>query len=441
MDGMERSGGIRAVAIAGLLSLAPTAAAQQAMFRNYSVEDGLAQSQVETVIQDGQGYLWSGTHHGLSRFDGHAFTNFTVRDGIADNIVTAAHVDLPGNLWFGHPSGNVTRYAGDLFEVFRAAEGWRGSRIQSFADDDFGTLWIATEGSGLLALRPEAGKGPSPVPSSPRRVRALVSWQDRMWLGAADGLYSFRPVEGDATPRFDALTTPAAFVHDIRALAADDSGKLWIGTSDAGLWVLPEVGGAPFRVAGLPRGPISELELDPAGFLWISAEGRGAWKIPTTLDGKRVSDLLTFTVKDGLNYNTVQDIRVDREGNVWFGTNGGGLAVYLGGLFESTAHSDNPEVLAVWSMMIDESGVMWMGTDGGLVRYLRKDAGREQTSEVFTVADGLAHNAVRAVHLDASGVLWLASKGGGLSTFDRASGRVTRYGPLPTDKMLSMVGG
>ena len=124
-----------------------------------------------------------------------------------------------------------------------------------------------------------------------------------------------------------------------------------------------------------------------------------------------------------------------------FVLNGGGLAVYLGGLFESSAHSDNPEVLAVWSMVIDDAGIMWMGTDGGLVRYIRKGAERGNVSELFTVEDGLPHNSIRALHLAEDGTLWLASKGGGLSTFDRASGAIRRVGPLPTDKMLSMVQG
>jgi len=445
MDRVEGSGRLRAaiLVVAGYLAFAAPIAAQQAMFRNYTVEDGLSQSQIETVIQDSLGYLWAGTYHGLSRFDGHTFTNFTVKDGIADNIVTAAHLDSSGRLWFGHPSGNVTTYHDGAFRVLPATQAWHGSRIQDFLEDGNGTLWIATEGAGLLALQGGEAAQPIPVPSSPRQARALVAWGGRLWLGAADGLFSFESIAGDATPQFDALATPSVFDHDVQALAADAEGKLWIGTADSGLWVLPEPHAVPFRVAGLSADPISELELDMDGWLWISAEGQGAWKVPISLDGQRVKDLHTFTVKDGLNYNTVLDISVDREGNVWFGTNGGGLAVYVGGLFESSAHSDNPEVLAVWSMVSDsdDDGIMWMGTDGGLVRYTRECAEQGHSSELFTVDDGLPHNSIRALYLDDGGTLWLASKGGGLSTFDRVSGAIERVSLLPTDKLLSMVSG
>ena len=92
-------------------------------------------------------------------------------------------------------------------------------------------------------------------------------------------------------------------------------------------------------------------------------------------------------------------------------------------------------------MVIDDDGIMWMGTDGGLVRYTRKGAEHGQVSELFTVAEGLPHNSIRALYLDDDGTLWLASKGGGLSTFNRASGAIRQVGQLPTDKILSMVGG
>jgi len=55
----------RLVPCAVLVALLPSSHAQQAMFRGYTVEHGLSQSQVETVVQDPLGYLWAGTHHGV----------------------------------------------------------------------------------------------------------------------------------------------------------------------------------------------------------------------------------------------------------------------------------------------------------------------------------------------------------------------------------------
>ncbi len=262
MDPAVKGGRLRAVGLAWAVyvALAPTLVAQQAMFRNYTVEDGLSQSQIETILQDNQGQLWSGTYHGLSRFDGHTFTNFTVKDGLADNIVTASHMDATGRLWFGHPSGNVTTYSDATFDVLPAAEAWQGRQIQGFLDDAAGTLWIATEGSGLLAMKMGVSNLPVALPQSPRRVRDVVAWADRLWVGAAEGLFSFAPVDDATAARFDTPTT--SFVHDVLALAVDAAGKLWIGTSDSGFsssslavgWSSTSPSGATFDGGGVTTG-------------------------------------------------------------------------------------------------------------------------------------------------------------------------------------------
>src|SRR5690606_34592884 len=50
--------------------------AQQILFRNYSVEQGLCSNTVWCINQDQQGYLWFGTKNGLSRFDGYNFKTY-----------------------------------------------------------------------------------------------------------------------------------------------------------------------------------------------------------------------------------------------------------------------------------------------------------------------------------------------------------------------------
>ncbi|MFK7784979.1 MAG: two-component regulator propeller domain-containing protein, partial [Crocinitomicaceae bacterium] len=45
--------------------------AQQYNFKNYSVKNGIAQSQVYSIIQDARGYMWMGTFGGgINSFDG-----------------------------------------------------------------------------------------------------------------------------------------------------------------------------------------------------------------------------------------------------------------------------------------------------------------------------------------------------------------------------------
>ena len=42
-------------------------------FRNYGTAEGLPSSNIDTLAQDGQGYIWIATESGLVRYDGNRF--------------------------------------------------------------------------------------------------------------------------------------------------------------------------------------------------------------------------------------------------------------------------------------------------------------------------------------------------------------------------------
>ena len=70
-------------------------------FRTYSIQDGLPQQTVFSILQDQKGYLWIGTAEGLSKFDGIRFITYTTEDGLAGNWIWSMLEDRKGNLWFG----------------------------------------------------------------------------------------------------------------------------------------------------------------------------------------------------------------------------------------------------------------------------------------------------------------------------------------------------
>jgi hypothetical protein len=45
-------------------------------FAHLTTSDGLANAHVEVIFQDSQGFMWFGTHDGLSRYDGYHFTTY-----------------------------------------------------------------------------------------------------------------------------------------------------------------------------------------------------------------------------------------------------------------------------------------------------------------------------------------------------------------------------
>ncbi len=84
-------------------------------FREYTVLDGLPQSQSSTIIQDSRGFIWISTRNGLSRFDGSEFKNYFRKDGLPSNLVLNVFEDDYGNIWALAKNG-LSKYNGYGFD-------------------------------------------------------------------------------------------------------------------------------------------------------------------------------------------------------------------------------------------------------------------------------------------------------------------------------------
>ena len=77
--------------------------------RLYTSADGLANSHVHEIMQDGKGFIWISTENGLSRFDGMKFSTFSLdrsKPGtIASNTVRTVFEDSKGIFWVGTSAG------------------------------------------------------------------------------------------------------------------------------------------------------------------------------------------------------------------------------------------------------------------------------------------------------------------------------------------------
>ena len=112
-----------------------------ASWRRFTVNDGLAGSNVRYVFCDRTGNPWCSTLPGLSRFDGTAWRTFTMADGLPDSMLLRPSEDTDGNLWFGGRFG-VSRFDGTTWRLYTTADGLSGNAVTSVLHDRAGNLWF-----------------------------------------------------------------------------------------------------------------------------------------------------------------------------------------------------------------------------------------------------------------------------------------------------------
>ncbi|MEX1191771.1 MAG: two-component regulator propeller domain-containing protein [Brumimicrobium sp.] len=150
---------------------------------------------------------------------------------------------------------------------------------------------------------------------------------------------------------------------------------------------------------------------DKNGNLWFGTWGGGV----TMYNGESFRH---FTEKEGLSNSVVLSMLEDNKGNLWFGTNGGGVSMYDGKTFKHFTEKEGLSNNIVLSILEDKNGYLWFGTKGGGVsRYKPKKDVEEGIFKHFTEKEGLSNNVVYSINEDRNGNLWFGTLGGGVCKY------------------------
>jgi signal transduction histidine kinase/ligand-binding sensor domain-containing protein len=314
-------------------------------------------------------------------------------DGAGNLIVGTQH---EGVFWF-EPNGGGSRISGA--GIFRFDDkGILGQNaaptarlghdtILSVAVDREGSLWVGTDGSGLNRVRREIFE----AAEEGSNVKSICADRDGgVWIASGDDLVHLK--EGQRMVNRVTNQEPLA-------VFVDHEHKTWVGMRHGEYGAIFQAQGDSFRLAA-PPGPgwISVIHEDKSNRLWFGSQAglicreRERWRV--------------YTVKDGLSANNVQAIADDPEGNIWVGTEGGGLNRFQDGRFNAISRTNGLPSENVSSLYIDSDGVLWAGTSGGLGRFANGQWTR------FARDQGLINEDVGYILEDDQGYLWLGSTAG-----------------------------
>ncbi len=384
-------------------------------FINFTTANGLANNSISCITEDRTGNIWFGTKGGgVSCYDpsaalktgSHIFQNLTVAQGLPNNFVMSITKDKMGYLWFGTMGGGVSRYEGNSFSNFSTVQGL--SNVWSINEDESGNLWFGTNENGISRFTPSrTAKGGFGFFTNYNTMQGLPEnnvyavFKDKsenLWIGTNGGGLSHFEAKADTTGQagFTNYSTEQGLANNIvRAIGADRRGNIWFGTNGGGLSRFTPLNPV---VSGLKTTP----ELKP-GFT-------------------------NFTTEQGLANNFIRCITEDKNGNLWFGTYGGGVTRFIPNLSKNSKNGEGvftnyttAQGLAhkiVRCITQDRKGNMWFGTDGGISVMLASKINEKIISKEnnlfknFTVKEGLSNDIVTQIEEDKDGNMILGTNDG-----------------------------
>ncbi|MGZ4035377.1 MAG: ligand-binding sensor domain-containing protein, partial [Bacteroidia bacterium] len=382
---------------------------QQYNFHNYSVKDGVAQSQVYGLLQDSRGYLWMGTRGGgISRFDGINFKTFSVNDGLINNYVFCIKEDPQHNIWIGTNNG-LSKYNGISFTNFQPSTDSTQVWIQEIDIDPKGRKWLATN-IGVLLLDEKGFVNISDRLKEKRTViNAIhVDRSGAVWYGSADGLFKINETGSVfSVIKFD--KSRGFMNNSITSIKEDNKGNIWIGTYGDGVYVFDQK--KFFRIdyhLELYKQTVLDIYFDSHDNAWFATLSHGVAQY-----NAEAKTFIWLTENEGLSNNHVQSVIQDKSGNYWFGTSGGGVCNYFGKQFTNYDKSSGLAGNFIYSIFRDSKSRLWIGTsDKGLSVY---DSTKFYS---YNSSNGFADVKVKAINEDNNGNIFIGTDGQGVYEFD-----------------------
>lgn len=216
--------------------------------------------------------LIAGTNcDGLYRISEYANTNYSIEEGIDNECVWSLMEQSDGTLWVGTWGAGVffKRPGNNRFERFRPAMMRDASVILSIFEDSAGRLWFGSYYNGLFMY------DGNDVVSVPHRngtnlsaVRMVYETQNReIYIASDRGIGSLGPdLRIDKPEELNQLRT-----RNFRTIATDHSGRLWFGSYGDGIVIKDDDRILTLSAAhGLHDNTVSQLQFDTNGNLWTA---------------------------------------------------------------------------------------------------------------------------------------------------------------------------
>lgn len=282
--------------------------------------------------------------------------HYTSRNGLPANKISGGIIDRDGVLWLATESG-VAKIFDFSITSFQASLDGIGD-VYGFAEDSLNRMWVCHQ-KGLTQFTARNGHFEPDTNATLHRLNFTV--------------WSALPVPGGLL-----LATPSGL-----GFASNDRIRFF-----------PEI--------PLGKSKFYDLFRAKDGTVWASSID-GLLRFRWDPARQMPSHVRKYTTADGLSYDETRSIAEAENGDIWIGTDGGGVIQWDGHSFHTYGQQQGLPSSVCRSILTGPDGV-WVGTDSGL--YLLR-GGRAEP--VITVNEKLDDRWIVSLARGADGSIWMAN--------------------------------
>jgi len=413
-------------------------------FRQYYMGNSLLKSDVIWDIhKDSDERIGIATNKGVNFLDLKKRSISSIKyldDVIGNDVIKIIFEDRSGIIWLGTETNglyrlkslsNIDHY---VYDANRNTS-LNSNKISVIFEDTYGIIWIGTQaGINKYDKQKQYFKHHQHWPSKAKTINSNMVWslfQDNnngnIYVGTDKGINIFNGKTGNVNviiPKFP--FTSKKKNKGIYSIFKDQNDVIYIGTDGGVFYIKNE------KIHHISDSKTHQNEdrtyviiKDNYNRLWF-----GTKQGLVVLEEDRKT-FHTYTTEEGLPSDVIRALYNDKHGNIWVGTDGGGLCKIIKkkDKIEFKIYQNDQENLnsisnnTILSIHQDNTGVLWIGTFGGGLNKLNL---KTEEFTLFTEKEGLSNNVIYGVLEDKNHNLWLSTNKG-ISTFNTKTNQFKNY--------------
>lgn len=325
--------------------------AQKYSFIGYSNNQGLPQSQVQCITQDDEGYLWVGTIGGLAYFNGKTFNTFPIENGLLNNRIACLN-SFNGAVWVGH-EGGISKIKNGKAIHWQLSEGDRNINVTDIISFKGKTI-AATEGGGVYQIDEKRVYKILLKNDDASTCRDLEVIGNTLYIATRDGVYksndivNFTHINKLGNRSISSIKTRGKSVY---------LGTIFKGYFKTDL-AFQQLDSFPINI---PDIYLSGTCIDQENNFWLTSS-HGIFKYEK-------NKLKQINRTNGLPLDAINCVFQDKEGNMWFGSDGKGLLRFCGeGQLFYNQTTGFPSDLILATYKIPGEGYFFGSYDKGVIQ-------------------------------------------------------------------------
>lgn len=389
-------------------------------FNTFDMESGITHVTVSDVAEDKYGFLWLASQSGIDKFDGYTFRNFGMwgkdeSSGLQTLTVLQLEASLDGQfIWVGTFSGlsrlnvDTEKFIHYALPVSSSFDKQVINRLKTTHD---GMLWIISERNLYrYHQKTDSIELVSYLPDTTSTLTDVELIGNTLYVTSTSGLYRLDPFKSS-------LELVAYKGVNFTRLVAAERSRFWLGTSTYGICLFnpnaePEVitKQCTSEAQGLSDNSVTDILLQRNGDVWVATE-RGL----NLLTAHSPNTVLRFPISDkDSGDERVSSLYQTHSGLVVVGTKDDGFAISNPELSNFyTTEVGNGRI--VGSMTEYKGNKVWLTNEKGLWIYdtVNKAYQGPFTSDNARTNDDSASDKLTSVYYDKhSDTLWVSTRSG-----------------------------